>query len=80
MHELLNLDFENGQGEYNKIGAINKNGQLCLGSRQVRGTDHNALSFKMRCMHCDYVYGANGTDVFQRKCPRCQQGAAGIAY
>ncbi len=33
--------------------------------------------YEMRCGACDFRYGANGTDVFKRLCPKCQGGAAG---
>jgi hypothetical protein len=26
------------------------------------------------------VYGTNGTDMYERRCPECQGGAAGIQY
>jgi hypothetical protein len=31
-------------------------------------------SFRLRA----YEYGANGTDVFERKCPECQDGMPGL--
>lgn len=31
----------------------------------------------MKCRECGHVYGANGADIFQKKCPKCQGGAAG---
>jgi hypothetical protein len=36
----------------------------------------------MECLEsgCSHVYGANGTDVFHRKCPSCQMGAPGIFF
>ena len=32
----------------------------------------------MKCRRCGEIYGCNGTDAWQRKCPSCQQGAAGL--
>jgi hypothetical protein len=48
----------------------------------IGGTDHGQFSYKLECLEpdCGHEYGANGTDIFQRKCPRCQDGEEGIEY
>ncbi len=38
------------------------------------------LAYKLKCLKCNHKYGANGTDIFQRKCPNCQGGKPGISY
>lgn len=80
-------EFRNGNGSTTQIGYVNRNEQRCDGQRGVAGTDHCQVAYKMTCLRinesgniCSYTYGANGADVFQRKCPRCQNGAEGIAY
>lgn len=74
--------FQSGTGPTTQIGYVNRNNQRCEGHRGVEGTDHGALAYKMVCQEagCGHVYGANGTDVFQRKCPRCQGGEPGIPF
>ena len=74
--------FSSGNTETTRIGYINKNHQMCTGHRGTAGTDHAQVTYRMPCMRvsCSHIYGANGTDVFQRKCPQCQQGAAGLNY
>jgi hypothetical protein len=74
--------FQNGAGMTTQIGYLNRNNQRCMGHRGVAGTDHGATAYKMVCQEprCGHVYGANGTDVFQRKCPRCQGGQPGIPF
>ena len=64
------------------IGYINRNEQKNLGTRKVAGTDHGQYSYRMLCLNeaCKLEYGANGTDIFQRKCPSCQDGKLGIDY
>ena len=64
------------------IGYINRNKQKNHGTRGVTGTDHGQYSYKMECLEkgCGHKYGANGTDIFHRKCPRCQGGSEGIEY
>ena len=56
------------------IGYVNKNGQINLGRTEERGTDHGQWFYKMECQNCGHVYKANGTDIWQRKCPKCQGG------
>ncbi len=74
--------FSSGNTNTTQIGYVNRNNQLCTGHRGIPGTDHGQVSYRMVCMRaeCGLVYGANGTDLFQRKCPNCQGGAAGIPY
>jgi len=72
--------FESGTGETTQIGFVNDNGQQCHGSLWVAGTDHKQYAYKMSCNHCGYVYGANGSDIAGRLCPKCQGGANGIQY
>jgi hypothetical protein len=74
--------FQSGTGATTQIGYVNRNQQLCEGTRGVAGTDHGAVSYKMVCQRpsCGHEYGSNGTDVFQRKCPRCQGGKPGIPF
>jgi len=74
--------FRDGSGKTTVIGYINRNNQKCLGTRGVLGNGHGALSYKLYCLNgnCGHKYGANGTDVFLRKCPKCQSGRPGINF
>ena len=72
--------LRSGDGESVQIGKINQNCQLCCGHRGVKGTDYNAYAYMVVCLICANVYGANGTDMFERRCPECQNGAKGIRY
>ena len=73
-------EFRDGSGPTVKIGYVNRNGQECQGHRGQAGTDHNQRAYRMKCGRCGHIYGANGSDVHQRKCPKCQEGAVGIAF
>jgi hypothetical protein len=59
-------------------GFQNENGQ-----RVIRDTGFASESFPgqrvyhLRCVHCGFEYGSNGTDVFKRLCPSHQGGAKG---
>ena len=70
--------YRPGMGQTTQIGYINKNSQRNHGTAGEPGTDHNALLYKMECLKCHKTYKANGTDIFQRKCPYCQGGAPGL--
>jgi len=72
--------FRNGSGETTRIGYTNGNDQQCHGTLGIKGTDHLQVVYRMECLRCGFVYGANGSDVHERKCPQCQRGAEGISY
>ncbi len=77
--------FQNGGGATTVQDSINRNGQRCCGQRGQPGNDHGQVAYKMHCenpenLGCGHVYGANGSDVFQRKCPECQGGEIGIPF
>lgn len=57
-------------------GYINKNNQKNIGKTNEPGTDNNQWFYQMECHYCNFIYKANGTDIWQRKCPRCQGGKA----
>ena len=72
--------LRSGEGAATQIGYINGNGQKCHGTLGVYGTDHNQYAYRLECLRCGYVYGANGSDIAARRCPQCQGGAEGIQY
>jgi putative restriction endonuclease len=59
-------------------GESNPKGQQLLRKTDVRGTDHNARVWILTCQQCSNVYGANSTDAWERKCPKCQDGKTGL--
>jgi hypothetical protein len=72
--------YESGDGKWVKIGVENRNRQVCRGHRGVLGTDNEQYAYKVECLRCGHVYGANGSDMFQRRCPACQGGKPGIPF
>ncbi|MCF8137898.1 MAG: hypothetical protein K9K63_11370 [Desulfotignum sp.] len=74
------IEWLDGSGETVEIGYLNPNGQQCAGHCGVPGTDHGPYAYKTECTICGYVYGTNGSDMFERHCPECQGGAPGIRY
>jgi len=65
-----------------RAGFINPNQQKNLGKRQppLKGTDKYQYVYVMNCKKCGLIYGANGSDIWERKCPspKCQGGKPGI--
>ncbi len=61
-------------------GYVNRNNQTVLRATQTRGNDHGQYVYVLICGQCGHEYGSNGSDNFQRKCPRCQGGMPGLPY
>lgn len=57
-----------------EVGYINDNDQKNNGRSNERGTDHGQWFYYMECLRCGHKYYANGSDIWQRKCPNCQGG------
>ena len=58
-------------------GYVNRNLQEVIARTEQAGSDHGQRVYLLRCARCGYQYGANGSDIFQRKCPKCQGGKSG---
>ena len=72
--------FISGSTKTTAAGYVNRNNQKVHGHRNRPGNDHLQVAYKLECLNCGATYGANGSDIFQRKCPNCQDGAPGIDY
>jgi len=72
-------DSASGETDSSRSGTVNKHGQMLMGAPAAAGNDPSPRAVKMFCTHCYLSYGANGSDVWLRKCPRCQGGVPGIA-
>lgn len=55
-----------------EAGYVNKKNQKNLGKTSKPGTDNNQWFYQMECLECGHKYFANGSDIWQRKCPKCQ--------
>lgn len=69
-----------GAGATTKPDYQNRNRQVVLRATDNRGNDHGQYVYVLRCERegCGTEYGANGSDIFQRKCPACQGGRPGL--
>jgi len=55
-------------------GFENRNSQRVVRATGLLGTDHLQEVYLLRCEKCGHQYGANGSDIHERKCPKCQGG------
>ena len=46
-------------------------------TRPVPGTDHGQRVYVLKCGRCDREYGANGSDIWLRRCPYCDPKGKG---
>ena len=67
-------------GQTTTPGYRNRHGQIVVRATGLPGNDHMQRIYVLRCEACRSEYGANGSDIFQRRCPNCGGGAPGLAY
>ncbi len=61
-------------------GYKNRNRQVVVRTTGLEGTDFGQKVYVLRCGVCGHEYGANGSDIWQRRCPACQKGRPGLRY
>jgi hypothetical protein len=59
-------------------GFVNPNRQEVIRRTNLAGNDHLQYTYVLRCGNCDTEYGANGSDIHLRRCPKCQGGRPGL--
>ena len=67
------------KGKTTQPGYVNRNSQVVIRNTNLPGTDHGQTVYQLGCVVCGNVYGANGSDIFERKCPKCQGGKFGLS-
>ena len=63
-----------------QVGYENRNGQVVIRATGLPGTDHGQSIYVLRCSNCRNEYGANGSEIYQRRCPSCQRGRPGLEF
>jgi len=63
-----------------QIGYVNRNGQVTIRNTGQPETDHLQLVYHLVCSHCGNNYGSNGSDIHDKKCPKCQNGRPGLPF
>ncbi|HEV3279417.1 MAG TPA: hypothetical protein VG860_21695 [Terriglobia bacterium] len=90
LYELTSSGFEEGRSlkpregsatrGTTKIGFVNPNGQVVIRDTGLPGTDHLQRIYQLGCSLCGHVYGSNGSDIHDRKCPKHDGGAKGLTF
>ena len=62
------------------IGYVNPRGQVTVRNTGLPGTDHNQFVYQLACSKCGHNYGANGSDIHSRRCPKCDGGLPGLPF
>lgn len=73
-NKMSNDGNRKSKPNYTESGYVNANNQRNNGKTNKPGTDNNQLFYQMECLKCGHTYYANGSDIWQRKCPMCQGG------
>ena len=60
-------------------GYRNRNDQVVVRRTDLPGNDHNQRVYVLECGRCQHRYGANGSDIWQRRCPRYGGGRPGLS-
>lgn len=61
-------------------GYKNKHGQIVISRTGFPSESFPGQTiYHLRCAECGHNYGANGSDIHKRRCPRHQDGAKGEA-
>jgi hypothetical protein len=75
------LDEMNRHGSWDHITSIgyrNKEGQQVIRKTEREGSAPGQRVFILHCTVCDHEYGTDGCDIYDRLCPKCQDGPPGL--
>jgi hypothetical protein len=61
------------------IGFRNREGQRVIRKTARAGSAPGQRVFVLHCTVCDHEYGADGCDIYDRLCPKCQDGPPGLS-
>ncbi len=61
------------------IGFRNREGQQVIRKTARAGSAPGQRVFVLHCTVCDHEYGADGCDIYDRLCPKCQDGLPGLS-
>jgi hypothetical protein len=82
LERIYEMDTTKGKRKSKKrttdVGYKNRNGQVVIRATNEKGTDFNSYIYVLRCTTCGHEYGANGTDIWQRRCPKHDAGKTGL--
>lgn len=62
------------------IGYENLNEQSVVRRTDLPGSLSGQKVYVLNCSRCGVHYGANGSDIYLRRCPDCMGGPPGLAF
>jgi hypothetical protein len=62
------------------VGFVSRNQQEVVRPTGLPGTDHGQSIYVLRCKVCGHEYGANGSEIWVRRCPKHDGGKPGLSY
>ena len=62
------------------IGYVNLNEQVVVRSTDLQGNRPGQRVYVLKCGRCGAQYGANGGDIYLRRCPSCMDGQPGLPF
>jgi len=60
--------------ETTQPGFTNRNAQRVIRKTALPRPDDLETAYVLECGQCQHRYAANGSDIFERRCPKCQSG------
>jgi hypothetical protein len=83
IHRARRLKDMNLGGSYDHVTSIgfrNRDGQQVIRKTARPGSAPGQRVFILHCTVCDHEYGADGCDIYDRLCPKCQDGPPGLSW
>ncbi|MGP8253128.1 MAG: hypothetical protein ACLQHF_13930 [Terracidiphilus sp.] len=77
---IVSVEGKRQAGYSTRPGYVNHRGQVVIRNTGLPGTDRGQTVYQLGCSTCGHVYGANGSDIFERRCPMHDRGAPGLPY
>jgi len=76
--KLTALNSQSSWDHITTIGFRNREGQEVIRKTEREGRVPGQRVFILHCTVCDHEYGADGCDIYDRLCPKCQDGPLGL--
>ena len=76
----LSISGKRPAGYSTRPGFVNHRGQVVIRNTGLRGTDFAQNVYQLGCSICGHIYGSNGSDIHERRCPMHDRGRPGLPY
>jgi hypothetical protein len=75
---LKEMNLQGSWDHITSIGYRNREGQQVIRKTGREGSAPGQRVFILHCTVCDHEYGTDGCDIYDRLCPKCQDGPPGL--